>query len=236
MEAPPLTEDATAALDAGLPLRDTGTADSGTVLDVQIGQSPTIVLSIALALFILFVSTYTYQRIPELQTTEGTRSAVVALAGLFSALPAALVGGLAFRGQAFAARMSRGPRILVTALACITAMFAAMVSLRDVGLLTELTAYGTSIYCVVVVGILGHIQLGPRWRTSERSRRPKKTARASPDQCERWQHKHAYIFLGVWSVVTVLFARCQFALQDEHFLTRKFPGNIWRAIWSWFGL
>jgi len=217
-------------IDGKLPLTSASVSgpDSGTVLDVQIGQSPTIVLSISLALFILFVSTYTYQRIPDLQANETTRNAVVAIAGLFSAIPAALAGGLAFRGQDFAVRMSRGPRILLTALACLTALLAAMVSLRDVGTLTEWTAFSTSVYCVLVIGVLGHIQLGPRWRIGERSRRPNKTDRASPAECQRWQRRHAYVFLGIWPMVPVRITRFAFHYQG---LSRKYVEGLLVLVW-----
>jgi hypothetical protein len=211
-----------------------GALDGRLVLDVQLKPSSGILTAIGLAMFIVFVSTYIYQRIPELTAQDSARNAVLAVAGLFSALPAALAGGIAYRGQALATRMSRGPRTLVAGLAALSALLAATVSLRNVGVLTQWLAYATSICAFFVVGVLLYIQVGPRWRQNEHSRRPRRTAAASPGECYQHQRRNAIVFLIVWPLLTLAFARCQFALQHTHFFAPGFPSNVWRAFWSWF--
>src|SRR5438309_1165193 len=77
-----------------------GALDGRLVLDVQLKPSSGILTAIGLAMFIVFVSTYIYQRIPELTAQDSARNAVLAVPGMLSALPAALARGLAQRSHA----------------------------------------------------------------------------------------------------------------------------------------
>ncbi|HET9162791.1 MAG TPA: hypothetical protein VFN89_05005 [Solirubrobacterales bacterium] len=208
------------------------------LLDVQLSPSSTITATIALAAILLVVSTYVFQALPDLRTQPhgDERAILVALGSLFSAIPAGIVGGLAYRGQTFIRRASRGPRVLVAVLAAQAMFFAIVVSLKNLGDLTEVTAYALSLYSLFIIGIFGFIQLGPRWRKHERSRRKKKTAETSPNRCRRNQIWQALGFLLVWTIVLLVFGRSQMVLQHSHFFTPEFPGNVWHAWWSWFGL
>ncbi len=208
------------------------------LLDVQLSPSSAIVATIALAAMLLVVSTYVYQALPGLRLLhhDEDRTVLVGLGSIFAAVPAAIAGALAYRGQAFVQRASRGPRTLLAVLSGTAAFFAAVVSLKGLGALTEVVAFTLSIYSLFVIGIFAFIQLGPRWRKNERSRRKSATVLASPNECRQKQIRDALIWLGFWTLGVLVFARSQAVLQHRHFFTHQFPINVWRAWWSWFGL
>lgn len=204
----------------------------GSFLELQIEPSDAILAAIALSLFMLFVATYIFQRVP---TLTAANSSVLGIAGIFSALPAAIAGGIAYRGAPFARRISRGPRLALTLLTALSALLAATISLRGLDRpFVEWLAYATSIYAVVIVGLFGYVQWGPRWRHNERTRRPNATRALSPLSCRRKQDRDATIFLIIWIAVVVVFARLQFALQHTRFFAHDFPWNMWHAFMNWF--
>jgi hypothetical protein len=222
-------------------------------LEVQPAASPAVVALIGLSLLLLMVSTYVYQKIPTIQgplhaslpphavfaaegslagsgPTEGDRTLLLGLGSLFAAIPAAVVGALAYRGQSFAHRLNRGPRALASILCVLSAVFAVVVSLKDLGDLTEVVAYIVSIYALWLAGIAIFILAGPRWRKTEASRRFHLTKETSPAVCDQKQFSLALKFLIGWTVAIALFARCQAELQEKHFFTSDFPMNILHAL------
>ena len=208
------------------------------LLDVQLSPSSAIAATIALAALLLVVSTYVFQALPDLRSQPNSeeRAILVGLGSIFSAVPAGIAGALAYRGQTFVRRASRGPRVLVAILSAQAAFFAAVVSLKNLSDLSEGVAYVLSIYSLFIIGIFGFIQLGPRWRKNERSRRKSATDVTPPNECRTNQIRQALVFLLIWTIVVLAFARSQSVLQHAHFFTPDFPGNVWRAWWSWFGL
>lgn len=210
------------------------------MLDVQISPSAAITATIALAALLLVISTYVFQALPEVRSEAGAgyeeRGILVGLGSIFAAIPAAIAGALAYREQTFVRHISRGPRVLLAVLSGWAAFFAAVVSLKDLGDLSEAVAYSLSLYSLIVIGIFSFIQLGPRWRKNDRSRRKNKTRRTSPFACQRKQIWQAILCLGFWALVVVFAARTQAVLQHDHFFSPDFPGNVWSAWWSWFGL
>jgi hypothetical protein len=214
--------------------KTTDESTRGLVLDVQIDSSASIVSATALALFLLVVSTYIYQRVPQIAGSADERSALVALGGLFSAAPAAIAGALAYRGRTFVRRVSRGPRKLLALLSAQAAFLGIVVSLKTFGDLVEWSAFSLSLYCFLLIGALGYISVGPRWRKSDRSRLNWRTKKASPADCQQHQRRTAMWFGIVWLLMFFVFARCQYMLQDDHFFTSEFPGNILQAWTSLF--
>lgn len=226
------------------------------LLDVQIAPSTAVTATIGLAALLFIISTYVYQAIPTFSdvhhvghalwarlevaeskgsdSAEGDRALLVGLGSVFAAVPAAIAGALAYRGQTFVRRISRGPRFLLAMLSAQAGLLAVVVSLKNLGDLAEASAYALSIYSLALVGIFSFIQWGPRWRKNERSRIKARTVDASPTDCRKRQIRDAIIWLVFWTLVVVVFARCQIALQEKHFFTSDFPGNIWQAWWSWF--
>ena len=105
--------------------------------------------------------------------------------------------------------------------------------LKDLGDLAEGAAYVLSVYCFWVIGVFGLIQFGPRWRKNEMSRKKSATSGASPVECRVNQIRDVVGLLVLWTLLAVVFARCQAVLQEDHFFTADFPGNIWNALRSW---
>jgi hypothetical protein len=206
------------------------------IVELQIAPSPAVGTAMALALFLLFVATYIYQGLPELPNDPEQRAIIVGLASVFAAVPAAVAGALAYGGQPFVRRLSRGPRVFLALLAGQAAFLSLVVSLKGLAILVETSAYILSVYAVAMIGIFGYVQLGPRWRKNDRSRIPATTKDSSPARCRQKQVWSAIAFGLLWTLAIVVFARCQDVLQHEHVFTAEFPGNIWNAWWSWFGL
>jgi hypothetical protein len=173
---------------------------------------------------------------PSEPTDDTYRTLLVGLGSIFAAVPAAIAGALAYRGETFVRRVSRGPRFLLAGLSAQAGFLAVVVSLKSLGDLAEGSAYILSVYSVAIIGIFGFIQFGFRWRKNERSRMRSRTERLSPIDCRRSQVRAAITWLVLWTIVVVVFARCQVVLQEDHFFTDEFPDNVWRAWWSWFGL
>jgi hypothetical protein len=208
------------------------------LLDVQISPSTAIMATIGLAALLLVVATYVYQALPDLinNPEDPDRAVLVGLGSIFAAVPAGIAGALAYRGQTFVRRASRGPRFLLAGLSAQAAFFAAVVSLKNLGHLAEGVAYVLSVYSLIVIGVFAYIQFGPRWRKNETSRRKSATEQASPTKCRQRQVQYALMWVLFWAIAVIVFARCQAVLQETHFFTSEFPGNIWRAWWSWFCL
>jgi hypothetical protein len=209
------------------------------MLDVQMSSSASVTSAALLAVLLLFVSTYIYQQLPGLldsgSPVDGA-DGLVGLASVFAAVPAAITAALAYGGQTFVRRLSRGPRALLALLAAQAAFMSILIGLRRAdGLVTD-SVFALSIYSFFVMGLYGYIRLGPRWRKNARSRIKWRTEPVSPDECRRRQMRSAIVALAVWVLATIVFARSQILLRQEHFFTDQFPANIWRAWWSWFGL
>lgn len=209
------------------------------MLDVQIAPSASFTSAIALGAFLVFVSSYVYQQVPDIVghgTVSAQQTTLVALASVFAAVPATIAGALAYGGQAFARRMTRGPRALLAVLAGLAAFLSIVIGLKKSDPLVEDTSYVLSVYCVFLIGAFGWIQLGPRWRKNGRSRWDKSTSDASPVDCRNRQ-RYAALAYGLFLLfAVVVFAHCQAVLQHQRVFTDAFPGNIWHAWWSWFGL
>jgi hypothetical protein len=232
----PVSVDVTRAV-AGRYEKPGDTSEQDTLLlDVQISPASAIASTIALAAFLLIISTYVYQALPGLRyPSHGEdRTILVGLGSIFAAVPAAIAGALVYKGETFVRRASRGPRVLLAVLSAQAAFFAAVVSLKGLGSLAEAVAYILSIYSLIVIGLFSFIQLGPRWRKSTRSRRKSATALASPVECRKRQIRGALRWLAFWTFVVLVFARSQAVLQHQHFFTHAFPRNVWHAWWSWF--
>ena len=212
--------------------------DTRAVLDVQIEPSPGVMTSVLLAVFLVFVGTYIYQRIPFLRATQNQkgssassdRGELLALAGLFSAAPAALAGSLAYRGKAFVRYLNRGPRFLVSCLAALAALLAAMVSLRDLDTGTEYVAIVTVGWSALTAGVLGFIQFGPRWRQGDRSRWQWMTRRLTARRCQQLQHWAAILFVVVLALAVTATVRIVTYTQHSRVFTNDFPDNVLRAL------
>lgn len=202
-------------------------------VDVQIAPSASATAALTLAAIALFITAYIYQGVPRLEDGDA-RAVVVSVAGLFSALPAAIAGGLAYRGDAFARYVTRGPRVMVGILAASTGLLAAIVSLRSLHGIAEWLALCVSTYCVFMIGVFLHIAVGPRARKSSRSRWKRQTRWRSSVACRRLQMKWAWIGLACTAFACLVYVRCLYVLQDERVFTDEFPGNVWNAWWSWF--
>jgi hypothetical protein len=253
MQPDPVSIEATRAVTSYHPTPIQKATENELRLEVQLAPSPALTALIGLAGLLLVVATYVYQAIPTVTHTgplspdsvltgwgealgtggapdSGDRVLLVGLGSVFAAVPAAIAGALAYKGQTFTRRISRGPRALVSLLCVMAAFFAVVVSLKNLGDWAEGTAYVVSLYSFWLLGVAAFIQWGPRWRKNEKSRWTWRTRNASPVDCRRHQVRSALLFLTVWTLLTVLFARLQVELQTEHFFTSDFPGNIWDAL------
>jgi hypothetical protein len=151
------------------------------------------------------------------------------LAGIFAAVPATVAAGLAYRGETFGRRMSRGPRFLLSALSVQAAWLAVTVGLRGLSGLAEWSGYAISIYSLFAALIFLYIQIGPRWRKNERSRMSARTRMKPPSGCRRYQSLWAFTALVLILFVTLSAAFLQLGLRQEHLL-HGFPGT-WERAW-----
>lgn len=205
------------------------------LLDFQIAPTASVFAAMALAFMLLFVGAYVYQRTPSISAT-GERTLLVSLATALAAVPATITGVLAYRGQTFIRRASQGPRILLALLSGQASFLAVVLGLKTGRghALLEISAFVLAVYSLFIFGMFGYIRFGPRWRKSSRSRRPKLTKRLSPDQCRDRQMWAALLFCVTWVLVVIVFARSISVLQHQSVFSHEFPGNVWRAWWSWF--
>lgn len=207
--------------------------DTGLLLDFQIAPSAAVFAAMALALILWPVAVYIYQRVPPV---GGERTLLAGLAAAVAGVPATLAGALAYRGETFIRRASRGPRILLALLSAQATLLAIVLGLKTGHghKLLQASAYVLSVYALSVFGIFGYIRFGPRWRKSNRTRWPARTRNVSPDGCRDRQMWAALVFCVVWTVVVVVFARCIAVLQHQSVFSKDFPSNVWHAWWSWF--
>jgi hypothetical protein len=208
-------------------------AQLATILDVQIEPGSAVATAAIMATFLIFVATYIFQQLPELED-QSTRTLIIAMAALFAAIPASVVGGIAYRERSFARRLNRGPQLLIISMSILAGFLAIVISLRSIGALAKWLSFSTAIWALFVAGVMTWVRFGPRWRKNESSRMRSRTSRASPDMCGDKQTKEATLFLVGWLAFTVFFARCVYALQEQRIFTSHFPANIWHAWWSWF--
>ena len=154
--------------------------------EMQMAPSAAVGTATLLAVLLWFVATYIYQGIPDIATDSDQRANLIALGSLFAAVPAAVAGVLAYAGRPFARRVSRGPRLVLSALAAQAGFVAIVIGLKNVNkTLVETSSLLLLTFAFAAAGILGYIQFGPRWRKSDRSRLPedaRRPARAMPGQ------------------------------------------------------
>lgn len=227
-------------------------------LDVQVEPSSAMLSAAGLAALLFLVGTFVYKAMPQLiheknlheQLVHGRPvrgqlvgeahtdylTGLVGIGTILAATPAAIAGALAYRGHTFVRRASRGPRTMLALLSAQAAVLAVAMGLQGPGEFSEYLAFALSIYSLTIAGDFLVIRVGPRWRKNEHSRRKGVTERASPSQCRRRQVQYALVCLLPWLVVVLVVARGQSVLQHEHVFGAHFPGNVWDAWWSWFGI
>ncbi len=206
-------------------------------VEMQMAPSAAVGTATLLSVLIWFIGTYIYQSVPEITSHSDQQANLIALASLFAAVPAAVAGLLAYAGRPFARRVSRGPRLVLSALAAQGGFLAIVIGLKNVNeTWVELSSLTLLTYAFAAAGVLGYIQFGPRWRKSERSRLPATTTDTLPEECRAKQVRWATAFGILWLLATLVVVRCEVVLQDDLIFTSDFPGNVWRAWWSWFGL
>lgn len=217
---------------------DSATEPGAHELTVEMQMAPSAAVGTAtlLATLLWFVATYIYQGVDDITRDSGQQANLIGLGSLFAAVPAAVAGLLAYAGRPFARRVSRGPRLVLAALAAQAGFLAIVIGLKDVNeSWVEMSALILLTYAFASIGALGYIQFGPRWRKSDRSRLPATTADTAPELCRAKQVRWATTFGIVWLLATIVVARCEVVLQHDHIFTARFPGNVWHAWWSWFG-
>jgi hypothetical protein len=197
------------------------------ILDVQISPSPAIASTVALAALIYLVSVYVFKAVPPHGSSEADPTILITLGSLFSATPAAIAGALAYRGHTFVRHASTGPRMLLACLSGSAATLAIIVSLHGLhGKLAESLAFLTSVYSLMLVGLFLYIRVGSRWRRTERSRRPDKTAETSPLDCRAKQQRDAVVWLTGWMVVVFIASWLLIELRTEHVFGNRFPTDV----------
>lgn len=206
-------------------------AYSDSMLEVQLGPSDTLGMSLLVTTFLWIVATFIFENANKL-TAGPNQAALVAIAGAFSGLPAVLTGAIAFRSAPFGRRISRAPRVLLAGLSAATALLAAVVAVRTSG--TEAVAFAVVVYAFLVMGYLGYLAWGMRFRHSDRGRLLHRTMAMAPVRCRQSQVRFAACFCVAWVVLTVVFARIQYHLRVAHVFTGQFPGNLAHAVTSWF--
>ncbi len=204
-------------------------------LDFQISPSSSIFAAMALAFLLWFVSVYIYQRVPP---GQGERELLAGIATALAGVPATLAGVLAYRGPTFIRRASRGPRLLLTVLSLLASVLAIVLGLKTGNShhFLENLSYALSVYALFVFGIFGYVLLGPRWRKSIRSRKPRKTRKLTPAQCRHRQMWTALLFSVLWIAVVVAYGRIIYVFQIHHesVFSKHFPTNMWNALRPWF--
>jgi hypothetical protein len=177
---------------------------TSSTLEVQIEPSGTIVSAVGVTLLIFIVSTFVYRHTTVI-VSGSDADGVIAVATVFSGIPAVLTGAIAYRGNYLSRKISRLPRLLLGILAGSAALMAVVVALRlgHVGFLRGLSL-GTLAYSCALAGMLVHVQLGPRFRQGHLARWPKTMSRRSPRSCRQWQAACATFFCMTWTFVTVL--------------------------------
>jgi hypothetical protein len=186
------------------------------ILDVQLEPSPAMATAAGLAAFLVLVSTYVFRRISNFDVDSGAGPSLVTLAGLFSTVPAALAGGLAYRGAAFSRRLARGPRCLLAFLAVLASLLGVGVGLKGLGRMAEWSALALSGYSFWLFGVFMYIKIGPRWRKNDRSRLRRRTEGATPLECVQNQQQWARWWLLGWTSLTVAFYVFQVVLRHHH--------------------
>lgn len=219
-------------------------------LDLRVEPSSGIVGAAGLSALLYLIAVYVYKAMPQLLHEQMIRNQLihkqiypppsdfatrlVGVGAILAAIPAAIAGGLAYRGHIFVRWASRGPQTMLALLSAQGALLAVVVSLHGPGSFAAVLAYILSIYSLSITGIFLWIRFGTRWRKSERSRWPLRTKAASPLRCRKMQAREAFIFLVPWLLVVLVVARGQVVLQADHVFGSEFPENVWQALQSWF--
>jgi hypothetical protein len=208
------------------------------LLDAQMAPSASVGIAALLSALLVCITTYIYQAPQLFASTDAgaTQTNFIALAGVFAAVPAGVGAALAYNGQTFARRLSRGPRLVLALLSIQAAVLAVLICLKQTTHAIEVASLVLSVYSLFAAGVFAFIVYGPRWRKNHRSRWKWLTQPATPAGCQQYQRRIATAYLVVMLFCVLVFARCQTVLRYSHFFTRHFPGNIWHAWWSWFGL
>ncbi len=183
-----------------------------TVLDIQPEPSSAFTTAILLAV-LLWAIGYNVYRWPIFTD----KSAFVELASLFSAIPAAIAGALAYRGHSLIRRVSQGPRRLLAALTTLAAFLTVAVGLHHVETyIPERLGEILSIYSFSVTGVFAALRFAPRWRRSARSRWKRVTEHTTPARCRFFQTSFATVSLVVWLCLTGLVAYGETSLRTDH--------------------
>jgi hypothetical protein len=170
----------------GIPSTDDAESQE-VICDIQVAPSAGIWTALFLSLVMAAVSGYVFQNIDDISADATKKQGLVDIATLLAAVPALAAGGLAYRGEAFARHMNRGPRILVAILSGLGATLAVVIGLAEIGELAKWLSWAVSVYAIFAAVVFAIIVYGPRYRKSDRSRRRDVTARKSPGSCQRAQ-------------------------------------------------
>ncbi len=213
-------------------------------LDVQIDASPSIATAAALAFLLYLVGLFVYKAMPQLiheqfihRRNSDYTTRLLGVGSIIAAAPATIAAALAYRGQGFVRRLSRGPRVALATLAAEGALLAVVASLHGPGELAEDLAFLLSFTGLLAAGLFLSIRCAPRWRKTERSRRGLVTQAASPNRCRQHQVRYAVALLAAWALVVLVAMHTQAAFQRERiFVGDSFPDNVWQSWWHWLGL
>jgi hypothetical protein len=163
-------------------------------MDVQMAPSAGVSTSAAVGLFLAALTAYLYRRLGSTYSyplSDIARGTIVGVAGLFSAVPAVIAGGITKGSEAFSRRISRGPRLLLGLMASMALITATMLDFKTADAYTRKVAFAVSGYALFVSLIMLYIRFGPRWRKSDTSRFKRRTQKASPVECRAGQTRWA---------------------------------------------
>jgi hypothetical protein len=191
--------------------RNASPSQDVTVLDIQPEPSPAFTTTVLLG-SLLWAVGYNVYRWPHI----ADKTAFIELTSLFSAIPAAIAGALAYRGHSLVRHVSRGPSRLLAILTVLAAFLTLAVGLNHINdHIPELLGGTLSIYSVGVTGVFIAVRFGPRWRRSAQSRWKRVTEHTTPAKCRFFQTGFATISLVVWLCLTGLLAYVEIGHRDH---------------------
>lgn len=206
--------------------------DRTLILEVQMAPSAAVLSAALLALALCAVATFIFQSNLARHQTD-IKDSLIALATIFAAVPAAITGALAYQGQTFVRRVSRGPRLALALLSLQAAILAIEISLKRVTVFTAHLSLVLAVYSYVVFWIFVYIQFGPRFRKSIHCRVRWIVGKFSPRRCAELQVRWATLAIVLLALTGVEFAHLEEALRHVHFFAPDFPENIWKGVKSW---
>lgn len=206
------------------------------IMEVQMKPSSEVTTATVLAIMLWFVATYVYREVPDITADPSQQASLAGTGSLFAAaVPAVLAGLLAYSRGRLARLVIRGPRVVLGGLAVLAGFLAIVLSLTSLSpSWVEALSVVVLTYACVATGVLGYVQFGPRWRQIGQS--GGLTTKTTPEQARARQLRCASAFAVLWLLGTVVVVRCEVVLRQTDIITSEFPGNLWHAWWSWFGL